>query len=86
MNTVGWVWLQKQETGEKVFLSDDEFATEWEAYSDTNTWTFLDRQQELVRRYPSRARFSVLDSAGNDLAQEHFSYEGVTLWVVSESP
>ena len=78
---------KNKETGEKVILSDEEFATEWEAYSDTNTWTFLDRQEELVKEgSPAELDFSVLDSMGNDLAQEHFNYEGVTLWVVSGEP
>ncbi|MEC8836005.1 MAG: hypothetical protein VXX18_06665, partial [Bacteroidota bacterium] len=78
---------ENKETGEKVILSDEEFATEWEAYSDTNTWIFLDRQEELVKKgSPAELDFSVLDSAGNDLAQEHFNYEGVTLWVVSGEP
>lgn len=78
---------ENKETGEKVILSDEEFATEWEAYSDTNTWTFLNRQEELVKKgSPAELDFSVLDSAGNDLAQKHFSYEGVTLWIVSGEP
>ena len=74
-------------SGEEVFLTDDEFASEWEAYSDTTQWTFLSRQEKLVKEgVPAELDFSVLDSAGNDLAQEHFSYEGVTLWVVSGDP
>ena len=42
--------------------------------------------EELVQEVPAELDFSVLDSAGNDVAQEHFSYEGVTLWVVSGEP
>ncbi|HAB89507.1 MAG TPA: hypothetical protein DCF84_03145 [Bacteroidetes bacterium] len=78
---------ENKETGEKIILSDEEFANEWETYSDTNSWSFLDRQEELVKEgSPAELDFSVLDSTGNDLAQEHFNYEGVTLWVVSGEP
>ena len=78
---------KNKETGEKVILSDEEFATEWETYSDTNTWTFLDRQEELVKEgSPAELDFSALDSMGNDLSQEHFTFNGVTLWIASGEP
>ena len=54
---------------------------------DTTQWIFLSRQEKLVKEgVPAELDFSVLDSAGNDIAQEHFSYEGVTLWVVCGDP
>ena len=81
------IWYKNKNTSEEVFMTDKELITEWQAYSDTNTWVFLKRTEELVQEgVPAELDFSVLDSAGNDLAQEHFSYEGVTLWVVSGEP
>lgn len=81
------IWYKNKNTSEEVFMTDEELITEWQAYSDTNTWVFLKRTEELVQEgVPAELDFSVLDSMGNDLAQEHFNYEGVTLWIVSGEP
>ena len=81
------IWYKNKNTNEEVFMTDKELITEWQAYSDTNTWVFLKRTEELVQEgVPAELDFSVLDSMGNDLAQEHFNYEGVTLWIVSGEP
>ena len=81
------IWYKNKNTSEEVFMTDKELITEWQAYSDTNTWVFLKRTEELVQEgVPAELDFSVLDSMGNDLAQEHFNYEGVTLWIVSGEP
>ena len=76
-----------KQSGEKVFLDNDQFAEQWSLYSDTSVWEFMDRQETLIQEgIPAKIDFSVLDSTGHDLAGDHFKYKGITLWVCSGDP
>ena len=44
-------------------------------------------KKELIQEeIPAKIDFSVLDSTGQDLAEAHFNFKGVTLWVCSGDP
>ena len=72
---------------EVVCLDDEEFAEQWKVYSDPKVWKFVENKKALIQEeIPAKIDFSVLDSTGQDLAEGHFNFKGITLWVCSGDP